>query len=53
MSDQVPERTGIAAVDAAVDAVEALADAPVAEHAAVFARAHETLRRALDAEPEA
>jgi hypothetical protein len=53
MSEQVRERTGNAAVDAAVDAVEALADAPVAEHAAVFATAHETLRRALDPDSEA
>ncbi|MCA1983673.1 MAG: hypothetical protein ACXVDH_06200 [Nocardioides sp.] len=53
MSEQVPERTGVAAVDAAIDAVEALAVAPVAEHAAVFASVHDTLRRALDADPEA
>jgi hypothetical protein len=53
MSEQVPERTGVPAVDAALDAVEALTDTPVAEHAAVFSAAHETLRRALDAEPEA
>ena len=53
MSEHVPERTGVPAVDAAIDAIEALADAPVAEHAAVFAAAHESLRRSLDADPEA
>lgn len=53
MSEQVPERTGVAAVDAAIDAVEALSDVPVSEHAAAFSAAHDALRRALDADPEA
>lgn len=53
MSEQVPERTGVPAVDEALDAVEALTETPVGEHADVFARVHDTLRRALDAEPGA
>ena len=53
MSDEVPERTGVAVVDEAVDAVTALADAPITEHAAVYASAHDALRRALDTDPEA
>lgn len=53
MSEQVPVRTGVAAVDEALEAVDSVAELPVAEHPAVFAAAHETLRRALDAGPEA
>ena len=53
MSEHVPERTGVAAVDAAVDRVEAIVGAPVSEHPAAFSAAHDALRRALDAEPEA
>jgi hypothetical protein len=45
-------RTGIPAVDAVLDDVDALADRPVEEHVAVFEQAHERLRRALDASPE-
>ena len=41
-------RTGVVEVDAAMDSVAALDDAPVAEHPAVFEAAHERLRRALD-----
>jgi len=52
MSEQQPERTGVPAVDEVLASVEALGDTPVNEHAAVFNAAHETLRRALDAEPE-
>jgi len=44
-------RTGVDRVDAVVVAVEGLADRPVEEHVAVFERAHEQLRRALDAQP--
>lgn len=40
--------TGVASVDAVIDAVAAVDDQPLAEHAAVFTTAHETLRRALD-----
>ena len=46
-------RTGVDRVDAVVVAVEGLADRPVEEHVAVFERAHEQLRRALDARPDA
>ncbi|HSF36558.1 MAG TPA: hypothetical protein VLA70_10610 [Nocardioides sp.] len=47
------EPTGVDAVDRVLAEVAALAEAPVAEHVAVFERAHEQLRRALDARPDA
>jgi len=53
MSEQQPERTGLPAVDEVLASVDALSEAPVEEHAAVFNAAHEALRRALDADPEA
>jgi len=43
--------TGVAGVDAVVEAVAALEDRPVEEHVVVFERAHEQLRRALDDAP--
>jgi hypothetical protein len=39
----------VEAVDRVLAEVAAVADAPVAEHVQVFERAHEQLRRALDA----
>ena len=47
------EPTGLPAVDEVVQRVSQLADRPVAEHVEVFERAHEQLRRALDAPPAA
>lgn len=47
--DGAPVRTGVEDVDDALDAVESLAQRPIEEHVAVFERAHEQLRRALDA----
>lgn len=47
MSEQV--RTGVAAVDEVIAAVEGLDGRPVEEHVAVFEAAHDQLRRALDA----
>jgi hypothetical protein len=47
------ESTGIEAVDRVLAEVAAVANAPVAEHVQVFERAHEQLRRALDAAPDA
>jgi hypothetical protein len=41
-------RTGHEGVDAVLTEVEGLAGLEVAEHVAVFERAHDTLRRALD-----
>jgi hypothetical protein len=41
-------RTGVADVDAVLEAVEDLADRPLEEHVAVFEDAHGRLRRALD-----
>jgi hypothetical protein len=59
MDQQVPEpvqasveSTGVVAVDEVLQHVSRLADRPVAEHVEVFERAHEQLRRALDAQPE-
>lgn len=45
--------TGVAAVDRVLVDVAAVAGTPVAGHVAVFERAHEQLRRALDALPPA
>ena len=45
--------TGVPAVDRVLADVAAVAGTPVAGHVAVFERAHEHLRRALDAQPDA
>jgi hypothetical protein len=45
--------TGVAAVDRVLADVAAVAGTPVAGHVAVFERAHDQLRRALDAQPDA
>lgn len=42
------QRTGNVAVDRVLDSLDALEDAPVDEHVAVFEGAHERLRKALD-----
>jgi len=47
--DGDPVRTGDEAVDAVLDELGDLDGTPVDEHVAVFERAHEQLRRALDA----
>lgn len=47
--DQQPETTGVESVDQVLAEVAAVADAPVSDHVAVFERAHDRLRRALDA----
>ena len=44
--------TGVAAVDQVLADVAAVSGTPVAQHVAVFERAHDQLRRALDAQPE-
>lgn len=44
--------TGVASVDRVLADVAAVVDAPVRDHVAVFERAHEQLRRALDAPTE-
>lgn len=48
-----PQATGLPAVDAVLASMDALEERPVAEHVAVFEQAHEQLRRALDARPDA
>lgn len=45
------ERTGVPAVDRVLAEVEGVGALPVAERVVVFERAHEELRRALDAHP--
>ena len=44
--------TGVAEVDRVLADVADVSSAPVSEHVAVFERAHDQLRRALDAVPE-
>ncbi|WP_244927887.1 hypothetical protein [Nocardioides sp. W7] len=48
-----PVRTGVARVDAVIEAVEQLEERPIEEHVGVFETAHEELRRALEAQPDA
>jgi len=50
-TDAEQVRTGDAAVDAVLDELVALDGSPVDDHVAVFERAHEQLRRALDTAP--
>jgi hypothetical protein len=45
------EPTGVESVDQVLAEVAATAGAPVSDHVAVYERAHEQLRRALDAPP--
>ena len=51
--DSTTESTGVPAVDEVLERVSRLAQRPVSEHVEVFERAHEQLRRALDAQPAA
>ena len=51
--DAEPERTGVEEVDAVLSSMQGLDDKPVEEHPAIFERAHERLRHALDAQPDA
>lgn len=48
-----PGRTGVARVDAALEALDRLDELPLEEHVSVFESAHAELRRALDADPSA
>ena len=54
--DQPPvpevEPTGVDAVDRVLAEVAAVGELPVSEHVQIFERAHEQLRRALDAQPD-
>lgn len=43
--------TGVPAVDEVLRSLDALAERPVDEHVEIFERAHEQLRRSLDADP--
>ena len=45
------EPTGVESVDRVLAEVAAVATAPVGEHVQVYERAHDQLRRALDASP--
>ncbi len=48
-----PEGTGVEEVDDVLTSMQGLEDRPVEEHPAVFERAHERLRQALDGPPGA
>jgi hypothetical protein len=48
-----PVRTGNETVDAVLESLDSLDDVPVDEHVAVFERAHEQLRAALDSPRDA
>ncbi len=48
-----PVRTGVADVDAVLDAVDELDTLPVDEHVTVYESAHEGLRGALDPDSDA
>jgi hypothetical protein len=52
-ASQAAQRTGLPAVDAVLDAVDQAVGLPAEEQVAVFERAHEQLRRALDAPADA
>ncbi|MBF4768548.1 hypothetical protein ISU10_12315 [Nocardioides agariphilus] len=47
-----PVRTGHARVDAVLASLSELDERPVGEHAAIFERAHDELRNALDPDRE-
>lgn len=47
------ERTGVPEVDRVLAEIESVGELPVADRVEVFERAHERLRRALDAHPTA
>lgn len=53
LEPEPPVRTGDERVDGVLDSLAGLDDLPVADHVAVFERAHEELRAALDARPDA
>jgi hypothetical protein len=46
--DVEPERTGVEEVDEVIASLQGLDERPIEEHPAVFERAHERLRQALD-----
>ena len=48
-----PVRTGVEEVDEVLDSIDGLEGTPVDEHVAVFENAHDRLRGALDARPDA
>lgn len=49
----VGERTGVPAVDRVLAEVERVGEYALSERVAIFERAHDDLRRALDAHPTA
>lgn len=53
VADAASERTGVPAVDRVLAEVESVGSLPVGERVAVFERAHDALRHALDAGDEA
>lgn len=49
----VGERTGVPAVDRVLAEIESVGEYALSERVAIFERAHDDLRRALDAHPTA
>lgn len=49
--DAASERTGVPEVDGVLAEIESVGELPVADRVQVFERAHDRLRRALDADP--
>lgn len=49
--DAASERTGVPEVDQVLAEIESVGELPVADRVEVFERAHDQLRRALDADP--
>lgn len=47
-----PTTTGVPAVDQVLAEVDSLDELPLEEHLGAFERAHDSLRSALDAQPE-
>jgi hypothetical protein len=47
-----PAGTGVPAVDRVLTEIDTLDDLPLEEHLGAFERAHDSLREALDVEPD-
>jgi hypothetical protein len=50
--DDEPVHTGIPAVDQVLSEIDGLDDLPLEEHLGTFERAHDSLRGALDVQPD-
>jgi hypothetical protein len=50
--DDRPTATGVPSVDRVLTDIDTLDDLPLEEHLGAFERAHDSLREALDVEPD-